>query len=183
MTQLLDDMRIASGGDDAATQSDAIVAQQIARTLRATFHQVLGASLAASPRPLRQTLEVALAYGISCETEAHYLWLAALALALPLPAGWVQLDHPTKGAPFWHNEICGSSQWQHPVDDFVKATIKMQRAPSSPHVQAMRRSRNPRKRRTAQLGVHPSPPAGMVPVPPRVAAVEEEDAEGASFSK
>ena len=57
--------------------------------LRATFHQVFGAS-AASPRSLMQTLEVAMAYGINLETEAHFLWLADLALAL-LPAGWIQL--------------------------------------------------------------------------------------------
>ena len=85
------------------------------------------------PRPLRQTLDVVIGYGIQIETEANYLWLADLAIALPLPAGWVQVDHPTQQAQFWHNEICQSSQWQHPVDDFVKATIKMQRQPSSPH--------------------------------------------------
>ena len=52
-------------------------------------------------------------------------------------------------AYFWHNEISQTSQWQHPVDDFVKATIKMQRAPSSPQMQVLRRSRVPRKRRGA----------------------------------
>ena len=83
------------------------------------------------------------------EHEAHYLWLADLALALPLPAGWVQLEHPKEDAAFWHNEISQSSQWQHPVDDFVRATVKMQRSPTSPQVMAMRRSRVPRQRRGA----------------------------------
>ena len=39
--------------------SDIALAEQIAKNLRGTFHQVLGASLAAAPRPVRQTLEVA----------------------------------------------------------------------------------------------------------------------------
>ena len=140
MTQLLDELGVGGAHDDA-------IAEHIARTLRITFHQMLGASLAAAPRPLRHTLEVAMGHGIQIETEAHYLWLADLAIALPLPAGWVQVEHPTQApAMFWHNEICQSSQWQHPVDDFVKATIKMQRSPSSPQVQVMRRPRKAGKR-------------------------------------
>ena len=143
----------AAARRDSETSNDEldVLSAEIARSLRATFHQVLGASLATAPRPLRQTLEVAAAYGIQIETEANYLWLADLALSLPLPAGWVQLDHPTEHRPYWHNEICGSSQWQHPVDDFIKATIKMQRQPLSPQVQVMRRSRLPRKRRGTTL--------------------------------
>jgi hypothetical protein len=149
--------------DPENAQGDAAIAEEIARTLRTTFHQVLGASLAAAPRPLGQTLKVALAYGIQIDNEPHYLWLADLALSLPLPAGWVQVSHEGEQKSFWHNEICGSSQWRHPVDDFITQTIKMQRAPSSRQVQVMRRSRNPRKRRGALQRTSISSLAGTSP--------------------
>ena len=123
-------------------------ADEHAASLRKTFHQMLSTSLATSPRPLTTTLEVAKSYGISVDHEPHYLWLADLALALPLPAGWVQVEHPKEEQRhFWFNELAGSSQWRHPVDDFIHQTLKMQRAPSSPHVQLMRRSRVPPRRK------------------------------------
>ena len=142
MSQVIDKAREGAG---LKAPDDKVVAEQMADVLKKTFQQVLGASLAAAPRPLRQTLDIAIGYSINLDYEAHYLWLADLALALPLPAGWVELDHPTQQATFWHNEITDSSQWQHPVDDFVKATIKMQRSPSSPQVQRMQRGRAGRR--------------------------------------
>ena len=115
---------------------------------------MLAASLAAAPRPLLQTLQVAMAYGINIEAEGHYLWLADLALSLPVPVGWVQREHPTNGMPYWYNEICDSAQWVHPVDDFIKATIKMQRMPLSPQVQVMRRAGFQGRRRGSQSVQH-----------------------------
>ena len=119
---------------------DAELRERIIFELKATFGQVVGASLATGPRTARQTLAVAHGFGINPATEAEYLWLADLAMSLPVPAGWVQVEHPVDGQNFWHNEISGTSQWQHPVDEFIKASLKMLRAPSHPQVQVMRRS-------------------------------------------
>jgi len=157
MTALLDQVaereKAAEGDEGGTALDDKTIAEMIAKQLRATFQQMLGSSLSASPRPLAATLDVAMAYGLSIADEPQLLWLADLAISLPLPAGWVQANHPTLQAAFWHNEICHSSQWQHPVDDFIRTTIKMQRSPSSPQAAAMRRStrpsRIPRKHRGA----------------------------------
>ena len=56
-----------------------------------------------------------------------------------MPVGWVHVEHPAEesGAHFWHNRIGGTSQWGHPVDDFIKSQIKMSRAPSHPQVRLM----------------------------------------------
>ena len=72
-------------------------------------------------------------------TEIELTWLADLALSLPVPVGWVHVEHPAEesGAHFWHNRIGGTSQWGHPVDDFIKSQIKMSRAPSHPQVRLM----------------------------------------------
>ena len=89
--------------------------------------------VAVAPRPVRHTLEVALAYGLQLDTEARHLWLADLAVSLPMPAGWTRLEHPEMlGMAFWHNTLTNTSQWVHPIDDYIKGTIKMLRAPSSP---------------------------------------------------
>ena len=37
------------------------------------------------------------------------------------------------GLPYWRNELTGAAQWQHPIDDFVKAAIKALRTPLHPH--------------------------------------------------
>ena len=97
-------------------------------------------SVATRPRSVRQTLETAKAYQIHPIVELEMMWLANLALALPVPAGWVSVDHPTAdhGARFWHNQISGTSQWSHPIDDYIKACLKMCRAPSHNQVVLMR---------------------------------------------
>ena len=60
------------------------------------------------------------------------------------------MEHPTQHLPFWYNEICGTAQWQHPVDDFVKTTIKLQRLPNGQMMQPPRRSTPaPRRRHIA----------------------------------
>jgi len=103
-----------------------------------TSRQMLAISVATAPRSVRHTLDVARAYGLIPLKEVEYLWLADIAIALPVPAGWIEHDHPTEGMPYWHNELAGFSQWQHPVDDYIKGLIKMQRAPSHPQVRMMR---------------------------------------------
>lgn len=127
--RLLDAVIDEKGVEATACRREREAAEQSLRSLRSTFNQLLGNSLASAPRQLLQTVTVALKYGLRIEKEPQFVWLADLALALPLPAGWVQVDHPHQhGCTYWHNEICGSSQWAHPVDDFIKAIIKAQRA-------------------------------------------------------
>jgi len=108
--------------------------------LHERYRPLLAMSVATSPRAVLQTLETARAYQIHPVSEMDLLWVADLALSLPVPAGWVHAEHPTEDhhAHFWHNLITGSSQWGHPVDDFIKACIKNCRAPSHPQVRIMR---------------------------------------------
>ena len=61
--------------------------EEINKGLMSTFMPIVGAALAHRPRPLRHTLDTAAAYGMDAVKEAEYLWLADLALSLPLPAG------------------------------------------------------------------------------------------------
>ena len=61
------------------------------------------------------------------------MWLADLALSLPVPAAWVACDD-RNGRRFWHNELTGTSHWVHPVDDYVRATLKTLRSGIDPAV-------------------------------------------------
>jgi len=38
------------------------------------------------------------------------------------------------GPPFWYNELTGSTQYQHPVDHFIKNTLKLVRTGYSSQV-------------------------------------------------
>ena len=107
--------------------------------LYAQYKPLLATSIATAPRAVSQTLETARAYQLHPITEIELTWLADLALSLPVPVGWVHVEHPAEesGAHFWHNRIGGTSQWGHPVDDFIKSQIKMSRAPSHPQVRLM----------------------------------------------
>ena len=107
--------------------------------LYAQYKPLLATAIATAPRAVSQTLETARAYQLHPITEIELTWLADLALSLPVPVGWVHVEHPAEenGAHFWHNRIGGTSQWGHPVDDFIKSQIKMSRAPSHPQVRLM----------------------------------------------
>lgn len=90
-------------------------------------------SLAHTPRTLKLTVEVGLAFGIDLVKEPEYLWLADLALSLPLPLGWTQITQA--GSPplsFWYNKLLGTSQWHHPTDHFIKWTLHALREPLHP---------------------------------------------------
>lgn len=67
------------------------------KAIRAKYGIGIAASLAHGPRPLLHTLEVGRAYGISLQREADLLFLADLALSLPIPAGWVHIAKPHSG--------------------------------------------------------------------------------------
>ena len=115
-------------------------ASKINTEIKNKFRQVLGVSITHAPRPMRHSLDLAIKYSIDPVQEAHAIWLADLALSLPLPAGWVRVQHPDEGVLFWHNELTGGSQWMHPIDDFIKMNLKILRSPSHQHSLVMRRS-------------------------------------------
>ena len=50
-----------------------------------------------------------------------------------VPAAWVACDD-RNGRRFWHNELTGTSHWVHPVDDYVRATLKTLRSGIDPAV-------------------------------------------------
>ena len=44
-----------------------------------------------------------------------------------------QATHPSNNTSFfWHNELTATSQWQHPIDEFIKATVSTLRSPLHP---------------------------------------------------
>ena len=92
-----------------------------------TLRGALGVALAHEPRLLVHTLDVAERFGIDVVAEAQWVWLADLALSLPVPAGWVAATNAASGATYWHNEISNTSTWNHPVDEFIKSTLHMLR--------------------------------------------------------
>ena len=112
---------------------EARIREALHSALLTSFTPIVGISLATQPRQLRSTFDVALALGIDIVREPQYLWLADLAQSLPVPFGWSPAEHPTPGQPmFWHNELCGSSQWQHPVDEYIKQLLQALRTPLNP---------------------------------------------------
>ena len=115
-----------------AAEREAEVTERFHEALKRTFTPVLSTSLAHEPRPLKTTIEVAVAYGIDIVHEAEYLWLADLALSLPTPIGWIHLTQGIPPVAYWHNELLGISQWNHPIDEFIKCTLKALRQPMQP---------------------------------------------------
>ena len=112
---------------------EARIREALHSALLTSFTPIVGISLATQPRQLRSTFDVALALGIDIVREPQYLWLADLAQSLPVPFGWSPAEHPTPGQPmFWHNELCGSSQWQHRVDEYIKQLLQALRTPLNP---------------------------------------------------
>ncbi|CAM9443660.1 unnamed protein product, partial [Hapterophycus canaliculatus] len=60
-------------------------------------------------------VEMARYIGIRVSSDSSLLWIAADALAAPLPNGWV-MHQGEEGQWFYHNEITGQSRWDHPLD-------------------------------------------------------------------
>ena len=89
---------------------------------------------------MRHSLDVALKFSIEPLAEPSLLWLADLAVSLPVPAGLAQVLHPKEQLYFWYNEMTESSRWQHPVDDFIKTNLKIMRTPHHPHAVTARRT-------------------------------------------
>ncbi|CAM9471770.1 unnamed protein product [Scytosiphon promiscuus] len=60
-------------------------------------------------------VEMARYIGIRVSSDSSLLWIAADALAAPLPNGWV-MHQGEEGRWFYHNELTGQSRWDHPLD-------------------------------------------------------------------
>ena len=117
----------------SAEEAEGHLRERLHAALRHTFRPLLGAALAAAPRQLRSTFDVAQALGIDIVREPGYLWLADLALSLPTPIGWWVADPGVPGRPsFWHNELTATSQWQNPVDELIKGLLQALRQPMNP---------------------------------------------------
>jgi len=127
------------GVHSSNSKMDEVERVEINAKLRANFQQVLSASLAATPRLMRHSLDLALKFTIEPLAESNLIWLADLAVSLPVPAGWVQVFHPKEQLHYWYNEMTDSSRWQHPVDDFIKTHMKILRTPHHPSSLTARR--------------------------------------------
>ena len=112
----------------------------------------MATAVAHNPRPLITTLRVADDYGISLKMETNFLFLADLALSLPVPAGWACVERPQgQGPAFWVNEFTGASQYMHPIDMVVKNLLRRLRLKPE---EAKRKTSVSQSRRLSLLGQH-----------------------------
>jgi hypothetical protein len=58
--------------------------------------------------------------GLDPEADADLLWIAEEALRAPLPVGWVELEDPKTGVPYFHSTIDNTVSWDHPLDGHYK---------------------------------------------------------------
>ena len=115
---------------DAAGTAEGKLRQRLAEALHTHYDPIIGSTLAWCPRQLRVTFEAAIALGIELVKDMDLVWLADLAQSLPSPLGWAVAEHPVTEQPtFWHNELTGVSQWQHPTDEFIKSLTVAMRSP------------------------------------------------------
>ena len=119
---------------DSASESDeGRLKRRLMGIVHGHFDPIIGISLATCPRQLRVTFDVALALGIDLVKDVELIWLADLVQSLPSPLGWAVAEHPVTEQPdFWHNELTGVSQWQHPTDEFIKSLVVALRSPLQP---------------------------------------------------
>jgi hypothetical protein len=58
--------------------------------------------------------------GLDPEVDADLLWIAEEALRAPLPLGWVELEDPKTGVPYYHSTVDNTVTWDHPLDGHYK---------------------------------------------------------------
>lgn len=58
--------------------------------------------------------------GLDPEIDADLLWIAEEALRAPLPLGWVELEDPHTGVPYYHSTVDNTVTWDHPLDGHYK---------------------------------------------------------------
>ncbi|CAM9340191.1 unnamed protein product, partial [Laminaria digitata] len=73
-----------------------------------------------------EIVEMARYVGIRVSSDSSLLWIAADALAAPLPEGWVMYKGQ-EGRWFYHNELTGQSRWDHPLDPHFRSVYLRER--------------------------------------------------------
>lgn len=58
--------------------------------------------------------------GLDPEVDLDLLWIAEEALRAPLPLGWVELEDPKTGVPYYHSTVDNTVTWEHPLDGHYK---------------------------------------------------------------
>ena len=58
--------------------------------------------------------------GLDPEVDVDLLWIAEEALRAPLPLGWVELEDPKTGVPYYHSTVDNTVTWDHPLDGHYK---------------------------------------------------------------
>jgi hypothetical protein len=81
------------------------------------------AQLAKHPCSLESVLQTALYLGIEPTTHPHLLWLAHLALSLPLPPGWLVCERPDVCDRYFWQPACGWTQWEAPQLSFLAGVV------------------------------------------------------------
>ena len=81
------------------------------------------AQLAKHPCSLEIVLQTALYLGIEPTTHPHLLWLAHLALSLPLPPGWLVCERPDVCDRYFWQPACGWTQWEAPQLSFLSGVV------------------------------------------------------------
>lgn len=58
--------------------------------------------------------------GLDPVADADMMWIAEEALRAPLPVGWVELEDPKTGVPYFHSTLDNTVTWEHPLDGHYK---------------------------------------------------------------
>ena len=72
--------------------------------------------------------DFALHFNISPRDEPHLLWVAEEAARCGLPRGWEELEQQPSGNRYYHHSALGRTQWEHPLDPYLRAAVAEARA-------------------------------------------------------
>ena len=84
------------------------------------------------PTLLSQLLAMGSYLGVHALDEPHNMWVAHLALCLPLPAAWATHVELSSGRSYYHNALLGLTQWELPQWSYCRGLLAALRSASYP---------------------------------------------------
>ena len=64
---------------------------------------------------------------VDTASEEYLFAIVAESMLQPLPADWRELDDETSGQVYYYNKATGVSSWEHPLDQYYKNLIFIER--------------------------------------------------------
>ena len=84
------------------------------------------------PTLLSQLLAMGSYLGVHALDEPHNMWVAHLALCLPVPAAWATHVELSSGRSYYHNSLLGLTQWELPQWSYCRGLLAALRSASYP---------------------------------------------------